>query len=299
LSKLGDKEVEFDINNDNYEIVARYNGGKFTMMGESADEYPNMDNLSTEHNTSIIDDAQLIYNAINSTICATGDDMIRPVMSGVYFDYTQDYLTTVATDGRILVKYVDEKVNGKLPNGFILPQKPANVLRALLAKRNEQLTVRFDDHIIIFSCYSFLFTCRMIDGRYPNYNSVIPQQANETAYVDRKRLIDVISRMMVFSSTSEQIIMSFTNKKLKVSAQDIDFSMSSEEELPIAFEGGDIHISFNGSFLDTLLRDIRTDDVQFDMLDSKRACIIKPFVAGGGEEDTTSMLSLIMPMMID
>ena len=295
LSKLGEKVVEFDINNN--EIVARYEGGKFTMMCENADEYPNMDSLNGEHETSTIN-AQHIYNAINATICATGDDMLRPVMSGVYFDYTQDVLTTVATDGRILVKYVDNDISGKLPNGFILPQKPSNVLRNLLIKNDEPLTIEFDDHIIKFSCDSFLLTCRMIDGRYPNYNSVIPKDPKEIAYVDRKRLIDVISRMMVFTSTSEQIIMSFTSKNLKVSAQNIDYSMSSEEELPIAFEGGDIRISFNGSFLDTILRNIRTDDVQFNMIDSSRACVIKPFAVNGGEE-TTTMLSLIMPMMTD
>ncbi len=296
LSKLGEKVVEFDINNN--EIVARYEGGKFTMMCENADEYPNMDNLNTECHTSEVNNAQHIYNAINATICAMGDDMLRPVMAGVYFDYTQESLTTVATDGRILVKFIDNEVSGGLPIGFILPRKPANVLRNLLIKNEEKLTISYDDHSIKFACESFLFTCRMIDGRYPNYNSVIPKETKEVAYVDRKRLIDVISRMMVFTSTWEQIIMSFTSKKLKVSAQNIDFSMSSEEELPIAFEGGDIRISFKGSFLDTILRNIRTNDVQFNMIDSSRACVINPFTTDGGE-DSTTMVSLIMPMMID
>jgi len=219
-------------------------------------------------------------------------------MCGVYFNFTEDGFTCVATDGRLLVKRVDKTIKSGATQGFILGKKPATILRTIASgfENPMPINVRFTDKSVMFFNDSFTMTCRLIEGRYPNYNSVIPTTVTEQVYISRTALIDTLSRVAVFSPTSELVVLDFKANTVEVACQDVDYSMSGKETLRCAYEGTGIRIGFKHSYLDALLRNITTDDVVFKMTDKSHAAIVEPFNAG---DENVELVSLIMPMVVD
>jgi DNA polymerase III, beta subunit len=218
------------------------------------------------------------------------------VMNGVYINLEPQSVTFVATDAHKLVKYASETA-AEATASFILPKKPANLLRGLLPKEDGEITVEFDDKNVLFRLKNQVLICRLIEGNYPNYNAVIPANNPNKVFVDRLELLNAIRRVAVCSNQSTNLIkLDISKGTINLTAQDLDFSVSAQESLPCDYEGEDIVIGFKSTFLIEILSNIETTTVLVELADSTRAGVFKPVYDQQPSNDT---LMLLMPMMIN
>ena len=295
LKEIADQPITLDINLDSMDIQGQYQNGKFKIMGERADEYPAPHSLDADAQTFSLRQGVLL-SGINQSIFATADDEIRPVMTGIYFDFTPDCLVFVSTDGRKLVRKKEFSVKSEQQTGFILPKKPANILKSLLQKSDAAAELAFNDKMAKVSTPEFTLTCRLIDGRYPNYNSVIPRNNPYKATLDRAALVSTLKRVLVFSSqSSAQVKLTFKKDLLVASSKDVDYSTSAEERLICEYDAPTMNIGFKGTLLLDILGNLECSEVVIELADPSRAGIIMPSEQKEGEE----ILMLLMPMMLN
>ena len=295
IKEIAEQPLTFDINPDNMEITASYQNGRFNIVGQSADEYPDM-NLAQDGMDAFVMPAETMLNGINRCLFATADDELRPVMNGIYFDIQPDNLTFVATDGHKLVrnKFYDLKDNQ--PAAFILPKKPATILKNLLPKETGDVTLKFNARNAYISTESARLICRLIEGRYPNYNSVIPSNNPYRVTVDRLTLLSALKRVLIFSNQSSALIkLHMEDNQLVVSGQDIDYSTSAEEHVPCEYADNPMNIGFKGTFLIDILNNITGENVVIELADPSRAGVIVP----AEQEENEDLLMLLMPMMLN
>lgn len=295
LKEIPEQPLSFQINPENLEITVQYQNGKYSLMGQNADEYPKPQDLGTNA-VELTIPANTLMDGVNRCIFATADDELRPVMNGIYFDITPEDITLVASDGHKLVRNKTYAAHGSEKAAFILPKKPANLLKNLLPKEQGDVRIGFDDRNAMFTLENYQMVCRLIEGRYPNYNSVIPQNNPHKAIIDRTSLISALRRVSVFSSQASSLIkLNFSNNEVKISAQDIDFSTSAEETLICQYEGNTMSIGFKSSFLIDILNNIPSTNVVVELADPSRAGVIVP----EEQEENEDLLMLLMPMMLN
>lgn len=296
LKEFSEQPLTIEANESTWEIVVSWKSGKLTLPGTSGLSYPNLPELNAETKQSLALDVDTLMVGINKTIFATADDELRPVMNGVYINLEPQSVTFVATDAHKLVKYASETA-AEATASFILPKKPANLLRGLLSKEDGEITVEFDDKNVLFRLKNQVLICRLIEGNYPNYNAVIPANNPNKVFVDRLELLNAIRRVAVCSNQSTNLIkLDISKGTINLTAQDLDFSVSAQESLPCDYEGEDIVIGFKSTFLIEILSNIETTTVLVELADSTRAGVFKPVYDQQPSNDT---LMLLMPMMIN
>ena len=295
LKEIPEQPLTFVVNPENYEILVQYQNGKYSLMGQNADEYPQTPRLG-DNAVNVTMEAPVMLNGINRALFATADDELRPVMNGIYFDITTEDITFVASDGHKLVRNKTYKARGNEKAAFILPKKPASLLKNLLPKEQGDVQIGFDDRNAIFTLENYSMTCRLIEGRYPNYNSVIPQNNPHKATIDRAAFMSALKRVSVFSSAASSLIkLHLDFNRIQISGQDIDFSTSAEETLMCQYEGNPMSIGFKSTFLIDILNNISSQEVIMELADPSRAGVILPV----DQEDEEDLLMLLMPMMLN
>jgi len=295
IKELPEQPIVFNVNESTMAITIEYMNGKFSMVGQQADEYPTPALLG-ETPVSFTMEAASLYEGINRTIFATADDELRPVMNGIYFDITTENVTLVASDGHKLVRQKFFDVHGEEKAAFILPKKPANILKGLLGKEADDITISFDSRNAVFSLPNHRLVCRLIEGRYPNYNSVIPQNNPYKVIVNRLALLSALRRVSVCSSASSSLVkLRLQAGEVHISAQDLDFSSSAEERIVCQYDGEPMSIGFKSTFLMDIISNISGDDISMEVSDPSRAGVIIPTT----QEDNTDLLMLLMPMMLN
>jgi DNA polymerase-3 subunit beta len=294
LKEIPEQPLTFEVS-ESMEIVVKYQNGKYSLMGQNADEYPQSANLGSNA-VHVSLGVEVLMNGINRSLFATADDELRPVMNGIYFDITTEDITFVASDGHKLVRNKTYKARGNEKAAFILPKKPATLLKNLLPKETGDVQIDFDDRNAMFTLENYSMTCRLIEGRYPNYNSVIPQNNPHRATIDRAAFVSGLKRVSVFSSAASSLIkLRLDMNTIQISGQDIDFSTSAEETLMCQYEGNQMSIGFKSTFLIDILNNISSQEVVMELADPSRAGVIVP-VEQNEEED---LLMLLMPMMLN
>ena len=295
VKELPEQPLTLDIDMEAYTIKVIYQNGIYNFTGQNADEYPRPQAIS-DNATSIVVDANVLANNINRSIFATAQDELRPVMNGIYFDLTPDALAIVASDGHKLVRNKNYTVKSEVPAAFILPKKPATLLKNVLQRDGGDVTIRFDERNAEISFADSVITCRLIEGRYPNYNSVIPQDNPNQITIDRKSLIGTLRRVLPFASDSSQLIRFRVEPgKLTLSSEDIDFATSAKEEITCEYNGSPMSIGFKGPSLTDILNNLDSEDVIIELADPSRAGIIVP----GQQPENEDVLMLIMPMLLN
>ena len=294
LKEIPEQPLTFDVN-ESLEIIVKYQNGKYSLMGQHADEYPQAANLGSNA-VHVSLEASVLMNGITRSLFATADDELRPVMNGVYFDITTEDITFVASDGHKLVRNKTFKARGIEKAAFILPKKPATLLKNLLPKEMADVQIDFDDRNAVFTLENYTMTCRLIEGRYPNYNSVIPSNNPHKATIDRAAFMSALKRVSVFSSAASSLIkLRLDMNTIQISGQDIDFSTSAEETLMCQYEGNPMSIGFKSTFLIDILNNMASQEVVLELADPSRAGVLVP-VEQNEEED---LLMLLMPMMLN
>ena len=295
LKEFAEMPLTIEVNDTTWEIKITWASGHLSIPGASAVSYPSVQTLGAESKVITLDVDTLI-NGISHTIFATADDELRPVMNGVYFDFQPESLTFVATDAHKLVKFSAEQSND-FAASFILPKKPSNLLRNLLAKEEDAVEVTFDAKNVTFQLKNFKLVCRLIEGNYPNYNAVIPAANPNKVLVDRVEFLNGIKRVAVCSNPTTNLIrMDIADNRVNLTAQDIDFSVSANETISCSYEGQNVTIGFKSTFLVEILSNIDTPTVVVELADSTRAGVFKPVY---DDKQSSESLMLLMPMMIN
>src|SRR5690554_7008568 len=295
LRELHDQPLTFDINDETLEVFIYYHNGKYNFVGQNGDEYPELKALKEDFMTLSLD-AETLLSGINRTVFATADDELRPVMNGIYFDITSEDLTFVASDGHKLVRVTTTDSKGDGRSSFILPKKPANLLKSILPRENGDVEINFDENNAYLTTGNYKMVCRFVEGRYPNYNSVIPQNNSNSVVLDRLSLLNALKRVSVFSNPSIGLVkLQLSEDKIVITAQDIDFLTAAEETISCTYEGNVMNIGFKAVFLIEILDNIPSSDVRIELSDPSRAGLILPVE----QEENEDMLTLLMPMMLN
>src|SRR5690554_6965543 len=296
LRELPDQPLTFDINDETLEVFIYYHNGKYNFVGLKGDEYPEPKPLKEDTAMSLTIEADMLASGINRTVFATADDELRPVMNGIYFDITADDLTFVASDGHKLVRVTTTDAKGEGRSSFILPKKPSNLLKSLLPRESGTVEIRFDENNAYIIMESYQMVCRFVEGRYPNYNSVIPENNPNMVTLDRLALPNALKRVSVFSNPASSLVkLQLSEDKIVVSAQDIDFLTAAEETIPCSYQGNVMNIGFKAVFMIDILNNIPSADVRIELSDPSRAGLILPVE----KEENEDMLTLLMPMMLN
>jgi DNA polymerase III subunit beta len=296
LKEFPQQPLTFDIDDDTLNVVINSENGKFNIPGQPGDDFPQMPALKADNKSAVRLSQNVLLNGIEKTIFATADDELRPVMNGIYIELAIGEITFVASDAHKLVRYIRKDVSSDQSASFILPKKPASLLKGILPKEESDILLEFDDKNAYFKLSNYQLVCRLVEGAYPSYNSVIPTGNPNKLNIDRVSLYNSLKRVSVFSNQASNLIkMNITGNQVTVSAQDIDFSISAIERLNAQYDGEEMEMGFKSSFLVEILSNLSSPEVVFELSDPSRAAIVLPMEKDVPEEDT---LMLIMPMMI-
>lgn len=294
LKNLPDQPCTFKVDGSNFGIEIVYDNGKSKMVGFNGDDFPKTPTI--DNSTSIRISGDIISRAINKTLFAAGNDDLRPVMSGMYCQFSPSDITFVATDAHKLVRYRRTDSQSTGGSAFILPKKPLNLLKSNL-RGDEEVLVEYSDSNAIFTFNDIVLMCRLIDGKYPNYEAVIPKENPNILIVDRLQFLGAIKRVSIFANkTTHQVKLKIAGSELNISAEDLDFSNEANERLTCNYDGADIEIAFNSRFLMEMLNNIDSAEVKIAMSEPSRAGLLMPNNSDNEHED---ILMLVMPVMLN
>ncbi|MBP5370315.1 MAG: DNA polymerase III subunit beta [Bacteroidales bacterium] len=295
LGLFADEPLTFKVDLTNYKIDILSASGKYSIAGASGEDFPTNQPLAdTKSSFTIASD--VLQKGLASTVFATSDEDSRPILTGILFELTQEHLRLVATDSHKLARYTRTDVKSENEASFIFPKKPATILKAILAKGNNDVQVEFDEKQVVISMGSYVMNCRLIEGRYPNYKAVIPTENPNVLLVNKDEFYKKLRRVAFFSNPANNLArLEMSGTRLLISAQNIDYASSAKEELNCRYEGEDIQIGFKSKFLLTILDNINSEDVSLEMSDPSRAGLIIPV---DKEDDNEDVLMLLMPMLI-
>lgn len=297
IKEFPEQPITLNIDNETKNIDIITSNGKFSVVGIDAEDFPSPQKIKSEERKAFVFESDLMLEGINKAIFAVADDELRPVMNGIFIQISLEDIKFVATDSHKLVRYTRTDIEVESENEFILPHKPANILRNILPKENGNVALEVDSKNAIFSTENYTLVCRLIEGSYPNYAAVIPAENPINVVVDRLDFHNSLKRVSACSSQSSNLVrLDFAPNSTKVSAQDIDFSIAGHETINSVLEGNEITIGFKSLFLIEIINNLTTQEVTIELSDPARAGIIVPKDPENEHEDT---LMLLMPMMIN
>ncbi|MBK7711624.1 MAG: DNA polymerase III subunit beta [Bacteroidales bacterium] len=297
LKEFSVQPLTFDINMSTMAVVIISENGKFNVVGQNGIDFPALPAIKKDKKFTFNINADIMLAGISRTLFATADDELRPVMGGIFIEASTDKITFVASDAHKLVRYQRMDAQADDNASFILPKKPASLLKNILPREEGAVTVEFDDKNAFFNLSNYKVVCRLVEGNYPNYNSVIPKNNPRKITIDRVEFYNTLKRVSVFSNQASNLVkLQMKGNQVMVSAQDIDFSISAYERIKCQYEGEEIEIGFKSVFLLEILANIVSQDVMIELADPTRAGLFLPAVTENESED---LLMLLMPMMIN
>lgn len=290
---FSEQPITFDINQQNNIAKISYQNGMFSLPVENADEFPKAQEIGSDATVFTVA-SDILADSINRSLFATAQDLLRPAMNGVYFDLTQEYLAVVTCNGRKLVRTKIFTVKSEKPSSFSLPKKPATLLKNMLGKDGGDVTIRFDDRNAEINYGDGILTCRLIEGRYPNYNGVIPQDSPNQVTADRMALLNAMRRVLPFTNGFSNLIrFHLENGILQLDAEDYDFSKTATEKMSCEYSGQPMSIGFNGASFIEILSNFDCQDIVIQLADPSRAGLIEPLE----QPENQDVLMLMMPVI--
>lgn len=291
LRQLPNITVFFDVD-DRKNINFRTDKGNYKLVGDEAEEFPEVPNL--DDGTHIASTSDLIHKAINKTLFAVSSDDLRPAMMGVYFQIGTEESKFVATDGHRLVKYTNKEITADKDVNFIIPDKALSLIQKTISGEECDVTVT-EDHARLKSGNTILIT-RLINEQYPNYESVIPRDNDKFLTISKDQMLSTVKRVAIFSSsTTRQIRLLMEKDKLTIRAEDLDMSSEAKETIDCEYDNESLEIGFNAKYLGDVLSNIDNTEVGFEFSSPNRAGIVKP----SSENENEDILMLVMPVMLN
>jgi len=296
LKKFPDMPLTFIISEETQNVEIKYERGHSIFVAQPGEDFPSIPEIDEAKAKKLQIPASILLTGINKTLFATADDDLRPVMNGILMELSEENLTFVASDSHKLVRYRRNDVKNEFTASFILAKKPAGLLKSVLPREAGDVVVEFDNKNAFFHLPNYKLVCRLVEGNYPAYNSVIPVDNQYKASIDRVDFVNTLGRVSIFANQSSNLVkLSMADNKMIVSAQDLDFSVSAQEELNCQFEGDELDIGFKAAFLTDILENLASTEIVIEMANPSRAVLILPFDKSEEEDE----LMLLMPMMIN
>ncbi len=296
LKDFSEQPLTFSVDKSNLSVEIQWSSGKSNIPGANPEDYPSLPLLRDEKRQEIEMPAELLLDGISKTLFATANDELRPVMNGIYFDFSTEMLTFVASDAHKLVRYQRKDINMPTAATFILPKKPASLLKAILPKEIGSVKLEFDDKNVSFTLPTYKLVCRLVEGVYPSYNSVIPTSNPNKVIANRVELLNSVRCVSNFSNHASNLIkIKLSCNELVSYAQDLDFSISGHDRISCQYEGDNMEIGFKSTFLVEILSNIGSESVMLELADPTRAGLILPFE---DDSENENLVMLLMPMMI-
>ncbi len=293
LKTFSNQPLTFIVNEETKAVEISSDNGNYQLSGQDANEFPKIP--AVQDSLSIRIDSKILNSSINKTLFACGNDELRPVMSGLYCEFKSDSVTFVATDAHKLVRQIRNDLSSEKSSSFILPKKPINLLKNLLVKSD--VKIDYNETNVLFTFDNITMICRLIDGKYPNYEAVIPKENPNKLYIETDLLLRSIKRVSIFANkTTHQIRLKIAGSELQITSEDLDFSNKAEERLICKYEGEDIEIGFNSKFIIEMLNNIGSKEICLEMSTPNRAGIIIP---QDGLDEGEETLMLVMPVMLN
>ncbi len=297
LKEFPEQPLTFQINEETFGIEVFSDNGKYSIVGQSGEEYPETPNVDEEKSVSVTVAPKVLQKGIEKTIFATADDELRPVMNGIFVELSPENISFVASDAHKLVRYRRTDATAEFESSFILPKKPASLLNNLLPKEDHQVKLDFDNKNAMFTLTNYTLICRLVEGNFPSYNSVIPKDNPFLMVIDRLAFYNTLRRVSIFSSQASNLVkLNISDNQLVVSAQDIDFSISAVERLNCDYEGDEIEIGFKSTFLVEILSNISSANIRMELSEPSRAGLLLP---ADIQDEAEDVLMLLMPMMVN
>jgi DNA polymerase III subunit beta len=294
LKTFSNQPLTFLIDTETKGIEISSENGNYKLAGQDANEFPKIPELSSS--SSITLGSSILSNAINKTLFASGNDELRPVMSGVFCELSEEHITFVATDAHKLVKHTRKNINSNSNSSFILPKKPLSLIKNNIDSESD-IAIDFNETNVKFSLENTTLICRLIDGKYPNYDAVIPKENPHKLVINKQELLNSIKRVSIYASkTTHQIKLKVAGSQLQITSEDLDFANKAEERLTCSYEGEDIEIGFNSRFVIDMLNNIGSEQICLEMSAPNRAGIILPL---DGQDENEDTLMLVMPVMLN
>jgi DNA polymerase-3 subunit beta len=294
LKTFSNQPLTFIVNTETFGIEMSSEMGNYKLAGQNANEFPKTPKLNGSSSTAIKGD--ILANAINKTLFASGNDELRPVMSGMFCELTTEQITFVSTDAHKLVKHTRTDIFSDKTASFILPKKPLTILKNNISD-DADIKLEFNDTNALFTFNNITIICRLIDGKYPNYEAVIPKENPNKLTIETASLLSSIKRVSIYANkTTHQIRLKIAGSELQITSEDLDFANKAEERLSCQYEGTDMEIGFNSKFVIDMLNNIGAEQISLEMSAPNRAGIILPL---DGLEEGENTLMLVMPVMLN
>ncbi len=290
---LPSTDVTFTIEPANNRITMSTENGEYKLTGESSENYPAV--TSFKGNEKLDIDDETLRRLIAKSSFAVGTDELRPAMMGILFQIRKEEIRTVATDGHRLVRLINSAFRSSgVEREVVIPARALNLV--LRSANDSRCAVSFGENHVLFAMDDTTLITRLIEEKYPNYESVIPLENDKKLIVDKGQLLSSVRRTALYaSSTTHQIRFSIKKGSLAVSAEDIDFGSEARESLSCEYAGEPMEIGFNSSYIVDVLSHVDTDEVQFMLSTPTRASIVQPTTQRDGED----LLMLVMPVRIN
>ena len=292
---FSEQPLTFDVDNNSKNVKIIYQNGQFSLPIDEADNFPKPQTVSDMAPSISLSSALLAEN-ITRSVFATAQDELRPVMNGIYFCISSEGRVVVATDGHKLIRNRIFDIKSEQESSFILPKKPALLLKNMLAKDDSIVSMKFDNANAEVVFGDTRLVCRLIEGRYPNYKSVIPQNNPNTMTIDRDTLLGALKRVQPFANdTSKLVRFRIDSHVLQLDAEDFDFSKTATERMSCEYDGTPMSIGFKGNSFIEVLNNIEESEVALKLSDPSRAGIVVPSV----QQENQDLLMLLMPMLLN
>ncbi|MFP5041548.1 DNA polymerase III subunit beta [Parasediminibacterium sp. JCM 36343] len=293
LKNIADQPLTFSIDK-NFAVEITSDNGKYKLPGENPDNFPK--EPANDDTTAFPMSSGALITAINKTLFAVSTDDLRPAMTGVYFELSEDFVQFVATDAHRLVRYKRTDTQATKTDSFIVPKKPLNLLRNALPDNDDEIIVSYNSNHLFVTHGDIQMICRLIDARFPDYKVVIPADNPYKLVVTKADFQNALRRVSIFSNKStNQVALSINGSELGMAAQDIDFNFEGNERMSCQYDGEDLQIAFNAKFLIEMLNAADTTEVRLELSTSTKAGLIKPSEQAEGED----LLMLVMPLMLN
>lgn len=295
IKEIPDQPLECYLNTESYELTVEYQNGQYKLMGQSAEEYPTpaiSDGTRLEFDL----ECQKLVPSITRCMIAAANDTLRPQLNTICFDIHSQEVSLVSSNGNqlALTKLAMPELNAE--GSYLLGTRPASLLKGMLAKAEGNVHFSLGQRTAIVHTEEYSLTSRLVEGRFPNYRSVIPQDNPNIVTVNRLALVSALRRVLVFAN-AQAVLVKFRlgPNTMNISSQDIDFGKSAEENMLCDYMGTPMRIAFKGSVLLDLINNIEGDDITLKLSDPSRAGLIVPAKQKEGEE----VLMLIMPSVFN
>lgn len=298
LKDLADQPISLEVKpSENYVAKLEYSNGFFDFTAADASAFP--ESIKFDGTTASVElVASDLLSGINATKFAASTDERRPIMTGVLMDFKEDSLVYVASDGRYLVRHTNHKIKGSPVAQICIPVAICALLTgSLLPKESGNVRLTYDERYLQVELSRFTLVARLLDGKFPNYNSVIPASSPYEISVSREALQFGSKRVSACANkASKLILLLISDGSITLQSKDLDLSIAGEEKIPCSanVEDYNIRIGFDSELLGRILTSLASSEVTLSLADQTRAAVIRPIEEAEGVET----LCLLIPLKL-